>query len=219
MAHEFIAKKGLISQGNAKVSGSLVARDGIRGYLYDTASFAEKATSASFATFANFAATASYAFTSSYETEIEISSSWASESISASYSNVAAIANAISFVPVTSVSASWAPSSISSSFATTTSYIATASSAVTASYALGIPTIKSGIVGGASFQGNPKTAPIIFTTPFPNNNYSVTVTGESSRTWTIQNKVSGSFQINANNNTAFTNNVFWQAISTGEYYS
>lgn len=47
--HEFIAKKGLISQGNAQVTGSLVVRDGITGRLYDTASFALNADTASYA--------------------------------------------------------------------------------------------------------------------------------------------------------------------------
>lgn len=46
---------------------------------------AENATSSSFSSFANSALTASYALTSSFELEIEISSSWASASLSASY--------------------------------------------------------------------------------------------------------------------------------------
>lgn len=51
----------------------------------DTASFAWNADTASYANQSNFALTASYAFTSSYEMEVEISSSWASSSISSSY--------------------------------------------------------------------------------------------------------------------------------------
>jgi hypothetical protein len=83
-----------------------------------------------------------------------------------------------------------------------------------------VPTIKSGIVAGTSFGGTTsKTSSIAFTKPFANNNYTAVVTGESARTWTIQNKVSGSFDINANSAVAFTDNVFWQAISTGEFYS
>ncbi len=134
------------------------------------------------------------------------------------------------------ISSSWAPSNaltpgstqpITSSWATTASFITasdvngtvtSSSYAITSSYAYGVPSIKSGIVAGASFAGNPKTASIVFTKSFADNNYSVTVTGEVSRTWTIQSKVSGSFVINANNNTAFASNVFWQAIATGEYY-
>ena len=40
--HEFVAKKGLISQGNSQVTGSLKVSSGIYGRLYDTASYAEK---------------------------------------------------------------------------------------------------------------------------------------------------------------------------------
>lgn len=154
------------------------------------------ATSASWISASATINTASYAQTASWTLNIPTV-------ISASYASASTVAQ----TAVVATSASWASSSISSSFSTTTSY------------ALGIPAIKSGIVAGGSFAGNPKTASIVFTTPFPNNNYSVVVTGEPSRTWTIQNKVSGSFQINANNNTAFATNVFWQAISTGEFYS
>lgn len=178
--------------------------------IAEDAYFADNATSASHALFSDQAFVALGAVsadTASYLNAQIVSASWASASISASFASVAAIADAISFVPVAATSASWASSSVSASYSITTSY------------ALGVPAIKSGIVAGTSFAGNPKTASIVFTTPFPNNNYSVTVTGEPSRTWTIQNKVSGSFQINANNNTAFTTNVFWQAIGVGEFYS
>ena len=94
-----------------------------------------------------------------------------------------------------------------------------ASYALTSSHAHGIPTIKSGIVAGTSFGGNPQTSSITFGNPFIDNNYSITVTGENSRTWTIQSKVSGSFMINSNSNISFTENVFWQALTTGEFYS
>ena len=95
-----------------------------------------------------------------------------------------------------------------------------ASFALTASYAIGIPTIKSGIIAGTSFGGVPnKTASVTFVTPFIDNNYSAVINGESARTWTVENKVSGSFIINSNSTVAFTDNVFWQSIYSGEYYS
>lgn len=64
-----------------------------------------------------------------------------------------------------------------------------------------------------------KTYSVVFGKPFIDNSYSVVITGESSRAWTIESKVSGSFVINSNNNSAFTENVFWQAITVGEFYS
>lgn len=126
---------------------------------------------------------------------------------------------------------SFSDTSITSSFATTASFADTSSISITASfantssiattasYANGIPSIKSGIMSGSLFYGTPQTASIIFIHPFVNNNYSVTITGESSRAWTVESKVSGSFVINSNSNIVFTNNVFWQAIAIGEYYS
>ena len=88
--------------------------------------------------------------------------------------------------------------------------------ATTASYVNGI-IIKNNAVAGGSFAGNPKKATVTFSTAFPNTNYSVTVTGEDSRTWTIESKLAGSFVINSNSNTALANTVYWQAISYGEF--
>ena len=100
--HEFIAKKGLISQGNAQVSGSLTVTNGIT---------------------ASVQGTASYALTASYITDIDAltvaSASWASSSISASYSLTASYALNIS----PSDTASYAFYAISSSVAQTASYI------------------------------------------------------------------------------------------------
>ena len=89
----------------------------------------------------------------------------------------------------------------------------TASFAITASHALnaGGSTVKAGSGSAASFGGTPRTASITFTTPFSNNLYAITVTGEDARSWTIQSKVSGSFVINSNSSTALTGPVYWIA--------
>jgi hypothetical protein len=91
---------------------------------------------------------------------------------------------------------------------------ATASYAVTASYAMnggGASTTKAGSGSVASFGGTPLTSSIIFTTPFTNNLYAVTVVGEDARPWTIQNKVSGSFVINSNSSVALSGPIYWVA--------
>ena len=193
----------------------------LSGSWYGTASWANNATSASHTLKADSADAISFVANTAH------SASWVSASAkittadTASYilaSNIdgtitsASYAISASWAPIddapNAVSSSWASSSISASYTTT------------ASYAVGVPTIKSGIVAGATFSTtNPRTASIVFTKPFLNNNYSVVVTGENSRTWTIQSKVSGSFVINSNNAGAIANNTFWQAIQTGEYYS
>lgn len=94
----------------------------------------------------------------------------------------------------------------------------TGSLAGTASYALGIPTIKSGAVSGSQFSGNPKRATVTFSTPF-NGNYSISITGETSIMWSVESKTQNGFIINANRNGGFTNMVYWQAITIGEFYS
>ena len=75
---------------------------------------------------------------------------------------------------------------------------------------------KNGSVTGTTFSGNPKKATVTFTTPFADNNYAVTITGEVSRSWSIESKTSAGFTINANANAAFVGNVFWMAAQIGE---
>ena len=78
-----------------------------------------------------------------------------------------------------------------------------------------LPT-KSGVVAGASFAGAPQTFSVVFSAAFADNDYSVTVTAEDTRTWSVENKSSAGFDINANSGAAISGNVFWQAIKTGE---
>ncbi len=201
-----------VFSGSASITGSIT-----------TASFAQDAAladSATSASYSSVATTASWANNSPATTLFtasvyQITSSW---SVFAVQTSVAASAS-FSSIARSSSFATNASTALSASNALTASFATNASNAMTASYANGIPTIKSGIVASSSFQGAPRTASITFTTPFANNNYSVVVTGESSRTWTIQNKVSGSFQINANNNGAIANNTFWIAMTNGEFGS
>ena len=99
----------------------------------------------------------------------------------------------------------------------TGSLFGTASYAYTASYVNGM-ILKNSSVGGGSFSGNPKKATVSFSSNFPNTNYSVTVTGTSdARSWTVESITTSGFVINSNSNTAIAGNVFWQAISTGEF--
>ena len=91
-----------------------------------------------------------------------------------------------------------------------------ANNASTSSYVNGMIT-KNNAVAGGSFAGNPKKATVTFSTAFPNTNYSIVVTGEEARSWTIESKLAGSFVINTNSNTVLSNNVYWQAISYGEF--
>jgi hypothetical protein len=62
-----------------------------------------------------------------------------------------------------------------------------------------------------SFTGNPKTATVIFTQPFPDANYGVTITGEDRRNWSIENQTANGFVINANANQPISASVFYVA--------
>jgi hypothetical protein len=177
--------------------------------------------------------TASYAFTASYVENAQTASyvvlaqsaSYVLNSISASYSNTSSYSFTASYVE-TAQTASYVVLAQTASFvqnAQSASYVLNAVSAsysttaATASYVNG-SRFKSGIASGSQFAGNPKKYTVNFTNPFETDlGYAITITGESSRTYTIETKVSGSFVINTNSNTAFTNNVYWIASKIGEF--
>jgi hypothetical protein len=118
--------------------------------------------------------------------------------------------------------ASYATTSSYASTAVSASYSISSSNAITASYSLGVPTIKAGILSASAWSGSTasnKSASVVFTTAFPNTNYSVVVTGDAARTWTIQQKSGSRFYINSNSATPMTGSVYWQAMSIGEFYS
>ena len=109
---------------------------------------------------------------------------------------------------------SWAQNSVTASYYGGS--ITSASYAETASYVNGIKT-KANVITAGTFTGNPKKATVTFSTAFPNTNYSIVVTGEDSRTWTIESKLAGSFVVNSNSNVAPAGNTYWQATSYGEF--
>jgi hypothetical protein len=90
--------------------------------------------------------------------------------------------------------------------------------ATSASYVNGMIT-KNNAIANTSFTGTPRKATVTFTTAFPNTNYSVVITGEDLRSWTIESKLAGSFVINTNSNAALTGATYWQATSYGEFRS
>jgi hypothetical protein len=64
-----------------------------------------------------------------------------------------------------------------------------------------------------SFTGTPRTSTITFGSAFPDNSYSVTVTGEDARSFTIESKLSTGFTINSNSSVALTGPVYWIATA------
>lgn len=81
---------------------------------------------------------------------------------------------------------------------------------------------KSGVVLNATFAGNPKTATVTFVTPFPDANYSVTLTaldGAGGTTYlpNAQSQVAGGFVITMGaNNISNLTQVNWVAVYNGE---
>lgn len=65
----------------------------------------------------------------------------------------------------------------------------------------------------ASFTGTPRSASITFGSAFSDNLYSVIVTGEDARSFTIQSKSSTGFTINSNSSVALTGPVYWIATA------
>lgn len=108
------------------------------------------------------------------------------------------------------ISASYAPGSpsISASYALTASYALNAGSGGGGGSSL----VKSGNLTSLDFLGTPLVSTVTFTTPFDDDQYSITIMGEDPRTWTYYSKTSSSFVINSNSNELITGEVSWQAI-------
>jgi hypothetical protein len=72
-------------------------------------------------------------------------------------------------------------------------------------------TTKSGVVSNSIFTGTPLNYQVIFTSPFINTNYSVTVTGGDARVWTVESVTINGFIINSNTNTGLLYPTYWVA--------
>ena len=71
---------------------------------------------------------------------------------------------------------------------------------------------QSGYIMGNSFSvGGTYSVALGYT--YSNLNYSVTVTGEVPRSWSIQNKTTSGFVVNTNSASGFTQSVYWQAMN------
>jgi hypothetical protein len=72
-------------------------------------------------------------------------------------------------------------------------------------------TAKSGVASNTTFTGTPLNYQVLFTSEFPNTNYSVTITGGDARVWTIESKTVSGFIINSNSNTGLLYSTSWIA--------
>jgi hypothetical protein len=72
-------------------------------------------------------------------------------------------------------------------------------------------TTKSGIISNSTFTGTPLNYRIVFTSAFPNTNYSVTVTGGDARVWTVESITVNGCIVNSNSNTGLLYPTYWIA--------
>jgi hypothetical protein len=94
--------------------------------------------------------------------------------------------------------------------------IGTSSFAITASYASNVLKTKAGSVTNTTFSGTPLTASVTFVSSFSDTNYAISITGEDSRAWVVQNKTANGFVINSVSNTAVTGTTYWTCTAYGE---
>jgi hypothetical protein len=57
---------------------------------------------------------------------------------------------------------------------------------------------------------------VTFGTAFGNTNYSIAVTGEDARIFTVESKTASGFVVNTNSNTALTGTTYWTCTAFGE---
>lgn len=77
-------------------------------------------------------------------------------------------------------------------------------------------TIKTGVVSGASFSGNPKKYSVVFLTPYLSTAYTIDLAGTDSRSYTYESKLATGFVINTNANAAISGEVSWSTTVSGE---
>lgn len=78
---------------------------------------------------------------------------------------------------------------------------------------------KTGIEDGGDFflAIGKRVFDVVFTTNFPNTNYSITMSGTKERSWSYSNKVVSGFRIISGAGSVLTGEeISWQAIQTGE---
>ena len=72
---------------------------------------------------------------------------------------------------------------------------------------------KGGWLTYTSFVGTPKKAPVTFEIEYPDTNYSIVVTGQDVRQWSVESQTPRGFVINSNADRPILNSVFWSTTS------
>jgi len=91
--------------------------------------------------------------------------------------------------------------------------LSTQTGSMTVASASYVSSVKAGSGSVVSFTGTPLVSAITFGTAYSNNLYSVTITGEDPRVWSVQSKSATGFTINSNSSITLTGPVYWIATA------
>jgi hypothetical protein len=67
-----------------------------------------------------------------------------------------------------------------------------------------------GGISGSWFSGEPKTYMVNLLSPYSDTSYTITITGEDIRLWSVFNKSTSSFGVSSNSNVSFEGYVYWR---------
>lgn len=216
MANEFVARNGVIAKDDSIITGSLIVTAGITGSLFGTSSWAQNSLTASYFVTSSVTS-ASYATSASNSNLFDgLDSLTFARTGSNTFIGNQIISGSVTITGSLTITGSVNASRFTGSLFGTASSAITASYAVSASYSPLALATKTNTVLSSSFTGNPKKATITFTSSFADTNYSVLVTGQDLRSWTIESKAAGSFIINSNSNVNLSSTTYWFAIEYGE---
>ncbi len=75
---------------------------------------------------------------------------------------------------------------------------------------------KAGLVDGGDFTGSPMKFEVVFSIPYSDDQYAITINGTDSRAYTYEDKTDAGFTINANAAHSISGEVSWIALPVGE---
>ncbi len=83
---------------------------------------------------------------------------------------------------------------------------------------IGVSRTKAGTVPGGSFTtiSGKKIFDVLFTAPFIDDSYSISLVASDQRIWHYESKSNTGFRINSQSNAPLSGEISWQAIANGE---
>lgn len=75
--------------------------------------------------------------------------------------------------------------------------------------------VKADRILAGNFAGTPKKANVVFSAPYPDNDYAVLISAADERTFTIESKTAAGFTVNSNADAAIAGEVLWLTTPLG----